>query len=89
MDLLGRCAGCGALVGRDVGDDDPVFACEACVSRAEADAIGLREQLREAIKRTGDLRAHVQGILDAGYHYAEEYSWSLQEALDDTGGPAG
>jgi hypothetical protein len=40
------------------------------------------EQLRGAVSRADDLRATVQDILDTGYHYAEEYRWSLQEALD-------
>jgi hypothetical protein len=88
MDLLGRCPGCGALAGHDVRDGDPAFTCGLCALQTAVDVNDLREQLRKAVKRTDDLRAHVQGILDAGYHYAEEYGWSLQEALDDTRGPA-
>jgi len=44
--------------------------------------IRLADQLAGAVSRADDLRATVQNILDTGFNYAEEYRWSLQEALD-------
>ena len=48
----------------------------------EAQVAGLRRDSAGAVSRADDLRATIQDILDTGFNYAEEYRWSLQEALD-------
>lgn len=37
---------------------------------------------RGAVRDAANLRATIRNILDAGFHYAEEYRDSLEDALD-------